>query len=252
MRGLGRVAVVAALLLAGCGGGEDDDVDEINAVIEETATVDDPAHCSELMTDAFLEQQGQSSDPLAECEEEEAAGNDVADSVEISNVQVDGDTATAEVAITGGSSDGQTLELALALEDDQWKLDRIAGFVVFDREAYLASVDAASGGTSDLPPELADCSVEAFDTLSDAELQDLVLSDDEDLSAKLISSHCPAEYRAAVMDQFGAGNQDLSADALACVASALDSLSDARFAELTLHANQEALQAFIAARCGDA
>ena len=249
MRGFGTVALACALVLAGCGGGGDDDVDEINALIEDTATVDDPAHCSELMTTAFLEQQGQSSDPLAECEAEEAAGGDAADSVEIANVEVDGDSATAEVAITGGASDGQTVELELVREDDRWKLDRIARFVVFDREAYFASIEAAPGSNPDLPPELAQCSVEALDSLGDAELQELVLSGDEDRSATLISTHCPAEYRAAVMDQF-AGNEDLSAEALACITGALETVSDARFAELTLNANQEALQAFIAERCG--
>ena len=51
----------------------------------------------------------------------------------MTNIDVDGDTATAKAAFTGSIFDGQSLDLALVKEGDQWKLDEFKGFSNFDR-----------------------------------------------------------------------------------------------------------------------
>lgn len=60
--------------------------------------------------------------------EKEASEESGAESASVSNVEVDGSKATADVALTGGSLDGQGVEVALVKQGDQWKLDEITGF----------------------------------------------------------------------------------------------------------------------------
>jgi hypothetical protein len=49
----------------------------------------------------------------------------VADSVEVSDVMVDGRKATATAVPEGGPSDGETLEISLVREGGAWKIDRV-------------------------------------------------------------------------------------------------------------------------------
>jgi hypothetical protein len=49
----------------------------------------------------------------------------VADSVEVTEVMVDGREATATAVPEGGPSDGETLEITLVREGGAWKLDRV-------------------------------------------------------------------------------------------------------------------------------
>jgi len=51
-----------------------------------------------------------------------------AEAVTISNVEVDGAKATAEVEFEGGGFNGQVLEVALVEAGGDWKLDQTTGF----------------------------------------------------------------------------------------------------------------------------
>src|SRR5262245_64790634 len=114
-----RLPVFAALCalslaLAACGSNTDSGADEnqITAVITRAATSGDPAVCTQDQTLKFTEQS--SGGPKGEaaiksCEKD--AENTAAQSIDVTDVSVDGNTATATAKATGNIFDGQTLEV---------------------------------------------------------------------------------------------------------------------------------------------
>jgi hypothetical protein len=138
-------AVLAAFALAACGGddGGSEDEDQISAAIERAATSGDPAACTEVETVNFVEQTSGEPDDSAEealqsCQQE--AADTVADSVDVRDIEVAGDSATAKAAVTGSFFDGQTLDIALVRQVGQWKLDEFKGFEDFDRGAMADAI----------------------------------------------------------------------------------------------------------------
>lgn len=172
-------AAATALVAAGCGDGDSDAENEIIAAIETSATSGDPAACTEVQTQGFTEQISEGTGQAAIKSCERSAGENTAESIEVSSVEVDGDSATAEGAITGGFFDGQTLEVALVKEGDQWKLDQLVGFVEFDRDALNAAFVDAIAADPETPAQVQDCLVTQLQSLSDQQLQDRVLDPDD-------------------------------------------------------------------------
>ena len=148
-----------ALGLAACGGGDSDE-DTIVELIETSATSTDPADCEALATQSFLEQTqfSKGEEAVESCEESAKETADNPDSVEVSEVEIDGSDATAEAAFVGGNFDGQTFTVALVEEDGDWKLDELTGFAEFDQEQLGSSLQEAllSEGDS-VDEELAEC-----------------------------------------------------------------------------------------------
>jgi hypothetical protein len=176
--GLGTLgAMVIAVALGACDDdGNGQDADEITAAIEFVTTSGDPAACTEAQTQRFVEQVGDETTGQAAVKEcERNAVDPVAETIEVSNIEVDGESATAEGAITGTLFDGQTIAVALVKEDGQWKLDEATGFVDFDRATMLASLEEEFTSDPETPPEAAACVVENFNQLSDQEIQDFFL-----------------------------------------------------------------------------
>jgi len=179
-----RLAFPALLLasvfaLAACGGGESDE-EQISGAVATLATNTDPANCEALATLAFLEQveQEEGKAAIAECEEDAKDPSNDADSVDVTNVEVDGSNATASAAFHGGSLDGQTLNIALVEEDGNWKLDELQGFAKFNRRPLLDGLRKTLNESADelegIDPE---CMIEGFEEFSDAELEEVILSD---------------------------------------------------------------------------
>jgi hypothetical protein len=139
-------ALPAPFALAACGGNDDgssEDEDQITAAIDRAATSTDPAKCTEVETIKFIQETD--ADPGDSPEEalrkcQEGAGDVPADSVDVSEIEVDGDSATAKALVTGSFFDGQTLDLALVKDGDQWKLDEFNGFAEFDVGAMANAV----------------------------------------------------------------------------------------------------------------
>ncbi len=114
------LAALAALAFAGCGeDASDGDEAQITEAIERVATSGDLAVCTELQTQRFTEQvvgEGLSGEKAVKaCEANAELG--VADGAEVSAIEADGETATANVALTGSTFDSQTLELGLVREE---------------------------------------------------------------------------------------------------------------------------------------
>lgn len=181
-RRYGVLVALAALplALAACGGGggaSSEDQDQITKTIEFAAVSGDPKACTEAQTLKFTEQttgaNGQAA--IAQCEQD--AKDTPADSVETTDIEVDGDTATANAVFTGGFFGGQTIEVALTKDGDTWKLDEAKGFVDFDRDKFIAGfkteIENSPGG---VPPGTADCVATQLDKLSDDQIEDLFLN----------------------------------------------------------------------------
>jgi ABC-type glycerol-3-phosphate transport system substrate-binding protein len=172
-------ALLLALSLgfAACGGGGESDEDKVVSAIETAATSTDPAVCDETQTLAFMEQTSGSTgkDAEKECEEEAKSDEDKPDAVNVSQVEVDGDGATANAEFKGGSFDAQTLELALIEEDGDWKLDKLIGFAEFDPESLVSAFAERIEAEPEIEPETADCFVEGIEELSSSELESIVI-----------------------------------------------------------------------------
>lgn len=174
--------------LVACGGGGDSDEDKVVEVIETSATSADPADCKELSTQAFLEQTEleEGAAAVESCEESAEDTSDDPDSVEVSEVAVDGSAATANVAFTGGSFDGQTLSVALIEEDGDWKLDEITGFAEFDQEKLASSFEEAFESEEDVSPEFASCFAEVIRDISEEEAEEIMISGDSEPIVEII------------------------------------------------------------------
>lgn len=81
-------------------------------------------------------------------------------------IEIDGDSATAEAAFTGSFLDGQSVDLALVEEGDQWKLDELVGFAEFDREVFLDRFGAGLAEDPEVGAQ-ADCVIGNLERLSE-------------------------------------------------------------------------------------
>jgi hypothetical protein len=120
------------------------DKKEIEAAIVASISEKDPANCTRIEAPGFVEQtthqRGQAA--ITACEEsaEAEAGEPARETVAVRSVEAVGESAVALAAISGGTLDGQTLEIALRKESGDWRLGRLIGFESFDPEAYMAAI----------------------------------------------------------------------------------------------------------------
>jgi len=171
------ILLLSSLALAACGG-ESSDESEIKQAIEASATGNDPANCTDLVTPHFLEQTTQETgfDAVNKCEEEASDGRG-ADSVTISNVEANDVKATADVALTGGGFDGQEVEVALEKQNGQWKLNEITGFAEFDEaKAIEALENGLAEPSSEVSKSLAACITKSFEKAPQAKFEEALLS----------------------------------------------------------------------------
>jgi hypothetical protein len=167
--------ILSVLVLAACGSGSGDE-SKIEETIEKSATATDPADCTKLETQQFMEQTTQESGKAAvkSCEAE-AEKEEGAESAAVSNVEVEGSGATAEVALTGGSLDGQTLEVELVEAGDQWKLNEVVKFTKFDQAKLIETFEGdLAEAANEVSPKFAACFIETFKQDNRAEIEELI------------------------------------------------------------------------------
>src|SRR5215203_3174613 len=152
MRILSVAALLVVLGLLGCGGGdggEDStqsaDESAVKGTLETSSYSDDPATCRQVYTQDFLERmaggfKGEAALRLCEQALVQGVGAQPRE-VEVSDVSIEGKEATAEVAFGGGTLDGQTVTVALVVEQGGWRIDRMVEFVGFDRDHLLEGLD---------------------------------------------------------------------------------------------------------------
>ncbi len=177
------VMALAPVALAACGSSDSSstssaDESEISNAITQSATSGEASACTEFQTQKFTEQTSGGTGAAAVKSCEQSAADSPSDSVVVTNIQVDGDTATADAALTGGFIDGQTLEIALAKDGDQWKVDQLTGFADFNREAFISSILKQVAEDPSTSAQTATCLQQQFDKASDQELEDVFLNPD--------------------------------------------------------------------------
>ena len=122
---LAAVAVVVVLVLVLAGGGDDGGgpEEEVRDRIEEISTGKDPEICETGYTATFLQKAtGRSGSEAAELCRQQVPENKTT-GVEIKDLEVSGERATATVIEDGGNYDGEDLEVTLVKQADEWKVD---------------------------------------------------------------------------------------------------------------------------------
>ncbi len=173
------LAIASAFALSACGSSGNSDESNIEEAIETSATSTSPSVCTEFSTQNFVEQTSSESGSGAvkKCEEEQKEGNGKAESVEVSNIAVNGEKATAEAALTGGTFNGQTLEVELVEEEGKWKLNELTGFASFNAAKFAASFRQVLEAESEkIPATVTSCIVENVEEASQEEVEELVLN----------------------------------------------------------------------------
>jgi hypothetical protein len=184
--------IATALALTACGGGSSssggDEEAAIVEAVEQSATTDDPSKCTELQTQAFNEQEKATSgkDATKVCEEEAEESESPAESVDVSNVKVDGDTATAEAEVHGSALNGQTVELELVKEDDSWKLNQFLQFAKFSAKELGESFEKEFTATEEVPVGLAKCISEGIGKLSQKEAEAVAFEGDLEVVESMV------------------------------------------------------------------
>jgi hypothetical protein len=169
--------IASVLFLAACGS-SDNEEGQIEEAIKVSATSTKPSSCKEVSTQKFMEQTTRSQGPEAvkACEKEASEGAG-AKSVTVSNVEVDGSKATADSVLTGGSFDGQEVEVALVKDGDQWKLDQLTGFAKFDEAKVISTLESSfTEPSSGVSKKQADCIVKSFEGAPQPEFEEALLS----------------------------------------------------------------------------
>lgn len=192
------VLLVLALGVAACGGGDSGESDEeqVEAAIKTALTSTDPSACGESRTIDYMEEISGSTGARAEreCEEDVASRENLPSSVSISKVEIEGEKATAEVALEGGDLDGLVVTVALVEEDGSWKIDDFTDLAGLDRDRFTARIEREFEKEGLGPPEVS-CLVAALDELPQAKFEELALGDDEEGILEL-SHQCHDEIEA--------------------------------------------------------
>ncbi len=172
--------LAAALALTACGGGSSSsgsgEEAAIEEAIEESATSTDPSKCTELQTALFNEAETaeKGAEATKTCEEEVEAEENQTESVKVSEIKVNGETATASVAVTGSALNEQGVELEVVEEEGNWKLNKFLGFTEFNGAALGAALEAELVKEEGVSAELAKCVAEGVAETSQAEAEKMV------------------------------------------------------------------------------
>jgi hypothetical protein len=174
--------VAAALAIVACGSSESDE-DKITSLIETSATSTDPADCTKLTTQNFMEQGSgaEGKEAVEDCEKEAEEGKGNPESVDVEGVEVEGEEATATVAFHGGGLDGQTLVVNVVEEEGEWKVNELESFASLNRGKLTSALEEALEEEKEIEPELAECVMEGVEESSNSELEGLILNGPEGL-----------------------------------------------------------------------
>jgi hypothetical protein len=191
-RRYGALVALAALplALAACGGGDSassEDQTQITKAVELAATSGDPQACTEAQTLKFTEQTsgGTGQEAIANCQRD--AKDSVSDSVDVTDIETDGNSATAEVAFHGNVFDGQKISVNLVKEGDTWKLDQAGDFIDLDKAKLGASLKAELDKEQGIPPGAGDCIAKEIQGLPDDQIKAAFLDSDEQAQSQLFS-----------------------------------------------------------------
>jgi ABC-type phosphate transport system substrate-binding protein len=188
--------LITALGLSACGGGSSSsssssgggDEAEIEKAIETAATSTDPSKCTEAQTEYFNEtESGKTGEAaLTACEEEVEAGEEQAESVTVSQIEIQGEEegeaegAAAIAEVEGGGLNGQAIGIALEKEEGVWKVDGFMGFAHYDGAAMAENLEAKFAEEEGISPEVAACMAEGVEEMNAEEASSLIFEKDNE------------------------------------------------------------------------
>ncbi|MGE5408738.1 MAG: hypothetical protein ACM3NV_09000 [Syntrophothermus sp.] len=188
---LAALALALLVGLAACGGGGEsgggEDEAQIETAIVKSVTLNDASKCTEFMTQNFLEQveRREGKAALEECEDEAGNTENNPEKVTVSDIEIEGASATAHAAFVGSPLGGQTVVIALVKEGGQWKLDKLEGFVNLDVEAIARAFKEQLEEGGQLTQEQSACIIEALRGTPSAELEEWLLEGSSEGFVKL-------------------------------------------------------------------
>lgn len=124
---LAAALLAAAVGIVACGSdGDGDEETEVRAVITEVFTSNDPEVCQRL-TDELIERTSEATgeEAVADCEQQVQEG-DPPGEVEIGDLSIDDDTASASFTAAGGDFDNARGDIELVREGDEWKVSDVS------------------------------------------------------------------------------------------------------------------------------
>lgn len=192
--GLLPALLVPAVLLTACGGGDDSssgDSARITDAIRNISIGSDPGACTEFATPRFLEQtEAERGDAAVDsCKQDQVDTADDPTAVETTAIKVEGDSATATTAFTGGTFDGQSLDLSLIEDDGEWKVDRIEDVPNLDVKKFAGAIEASvHRGSDPLNSEEAKCIGDQVRKAGSDQLTQIILDGDSDALGALIQA----------------------------------------------------------------
>lgn len=121
------VAVAAlALFATGCDGDSDDEGSAISGVIADAVMTDDHRlFCEDLIASDYVVEIYGDVEACIEAKAEAVEDAEKADEVIVTEIEVDGDEATATVQEVGGDTDGAAGTVSLIREDEQWRISEL-------------------------------------------------------------------------------------------------------------------------------
>jgi ABC-type oligopeptide transport system substrate-binding subunit len=197
---IGVAAILAAALatlgLAACGSSNSNsaDEDQITAAITAAAASGDPSACTKYQTQRFVEQTNSGTGQAAVRSCEKDAANSVAKSVDVTDISVNGDTASAKVHVTGSIFDGQTLNVKLIKQNGVWKLDQFVSFENFNKDAMVAAFPATLQQEGNVPAQAVDCLKTQLQQQSEQTIEQSFVSGNNQLE-QLVFNPCAKYFK---------------------------------------------------------
>jgi hypothetical protein len=192
---LALLVLAVPVFVTACGGGGGSDSNaQITDLIQTSVKSTDPADCTKLQTQQFVEQTELASGQAAiqQCQKDAADTSDNPDSVDVTNVTSSGNTGSANVTFHGGSFDGSTLTVALTKNGDQWKLDKITAIPTFNLPGLVQALSARLNADASIPPQVAACITQAFTSAGTEKVKSVILSGSGDQLTALFSACAPS------------------------------------------------------------
>ncbi len=209
-----------------------DEEERIERAIETYYGSADPEVCVNRTTAAYRLQRWGGAEPFARATCESEAPTSAGAGVDVLAIDVDGDRATAVVSFSGDSLDGSTVRIALVHEDGYWRLDRMLGFVEFDRiGARRAYRDQLLEFGS--PRSATRCVAKEEGRYSNAELGRAIVNSVAGTFAPIVVRCDRRGVERNLMSSVAAADAGLTATGLDCAERQLAQASEAELARLS-------------------
>ena len=206
---------------------------EIEKTIEAVTVGKKPSYCETRVTPRCLTQITGTEPPFADdiCEREFAVSR--TRSVRTSEIEIDGDVATAVVAFRGGSFDGSRLVMGLVDVDGRWRMDRMISFRHFDRTRFDRSYrrEFLEFGS---PASSADCAIRRSQRLWDTEIERVVLNDAGRVFTPIFVACDRDGAERSLISSIADPQFDLPQPVVRCAANEMKTLNDAELMQVDL------------------